>query len=377
MDNSLEILENLRNYFPIIEKQFPEAANDFKLLLGKLKEISQLDRALIERLKDLAEVHKTPFITGDEYQNLLSLIDANTIVIYFQAANVFRVYDASQIPTDLTDHLNSDFRRNKQLYEFVPNNMPQKIVILCDLGIVSYVDTLVDYVVEFMKSKKIEVVPADIKTFKTDSGLIEILINGFYVPNYTEREKIVKELMTFIERKENSTVVTSMMNRNIVNHFDNSTMVTMPNCKVQLNGKGVEYTDVLVRNIFKCRDLTSGDVYVSIVNNKIGTVNNVTNNIKNSVINHGTITTNVKTSKPIDESEEFIEYIKTQKPEWYTPGKFISKDFLHEKYIELYGDISKPKFHKMFNNKLFDKENRITKNNARIQMVRVLDYDAL
>jgi len=84
---------------------------------------------------------------------------------------------------------------------------------------------------------------------------------------------------------------------------------------------------------------------------------------------------NVNTKE--DESIFFINYITQNTPTWYKEGKFMNKDILFEKYEEIIGSITKPKFHNIFHQKLFGDNRRDTKNNQRFLSVRVKMYDEL
>lgn len=73
---------------------------------------------------------------------------------------------------------------------------------------------------------------------------------------------------------------------------------------------------------------------------------------------------------------DFINHIKNTKPEWFTPGIFISKDLLQQKYEDFSEQqITKTRFHRLFNDKLFNNSRRDTKNNKKITMVRLKKYE--
>jgi hypothetical protein len=109
------------------------------------------------------------------------------------------------------------------MYEVVPNNFSQKIIILCDKDVLSKLDVIRNYVVEYLESRDFKDISEDnVQMFENDSGMIEILVNGFYVPNFEEREKIVSGLMRHIEKTERNNEITRKMKRTEYSPFDGS-----------------------------------------------------------------------------------------------------------------------------------------------------------
>jgi len=359
-----DTLTTLKKCFEKLLTENVEIANMFKQPIECYEDSLSIDKSLLDRLKDLASAHNSPIITGSQYANMIQSINNNSIIVYFKSADVFRVYDGSQISSELTNHLNSDFKKNKQMYEVIPNHLPQKIILLCDKGIVSRMDSIKNYLIEYMKSKGVaDVKNSDINTFENDSGMVEIMVNGFYVENFDVREKVVSGLMTYIDRKERNNVITSKMKSSEYNPFDDSQLIAMPNCKKQLNGDGFDLINMLIRNLDNCKNVSNGNVYITI---------NQTNNIDTYV--NGDVV-NITTKQ--DESVGFINYIKKNKPTWYREGKFMNKELLLEKYENEYGSITKARFHNIFYPKLFGENRRDTKNNIRFLSVRVRKFEEL
>lgn len=333
------------------------------------KEQQLMDQSLLERLQILSEAHKTPLIKGSE---LPKFINENSIIIYFKSAKLFRVYKSSQLRNDMHNHLNNDFKKQKDMYEVVPDNLPQKIVIICDKNIIPYMNTLKKRVVEFMNGKNIEVKESDIKTFKNDGGFVEIIINGYYVSNKQENEQIVSELSTYIEEREKNAEITNKMNQREYNEHKGTKMVYMPNCKTELDGKPIEYIPNLVRNIDQCRHITTGNVFY---------VENLTIVGNNTQI--GTITNNVtNTASPVSmvelsngNMEEFIMDIKNDRPEWFKENSWIKRNDLLQKYEEIYG--SKPHhFFTYMENRLFSNSKRAAiKGGGREYQIELFSYE--
>jgi len=361
-----DLLRRLQNIYEELREKNPKAAIDLKNSIDRYQTDLSVDKDLLIRLKDIANIRKEQLMTGDQYPDLLKKISKDSIIIYFKSADVFRVYDGSQVTSDLTNHLNADFSKNKDIYEVIPNDLPQKIIIMCEKGIAGHMKDIISYVIEFMESKGVKgMKESDIRTFENDSGFVEIIVNGFYAANYDEREKIVRGLMRFIDLKEKNSMVTDKMRRHEFTPFENTQMVAMPNCKTQLDGRGFNLVDVLIRNIDQCKNLSTGNVYIN-----IGTLN-----VADTVNMADTINNNMSPKKKKTVVGDFCSYIKTNKPDWYTPEKWIPKDLLRNKYIEQFGNITGPKFHKIFVDKIFKNSRRATIKGDRVTQVLLFHYD--
>lgn len=364
-----DIVSQMNKLLIALSVKDPNSAIMLKKTIDMYKQNISIDRDLLNKLKEIAKAHKEQLITGDQYTELINKVNNNSIIIYFKTADVFRVYDGSQISSDLTNHLNADFKKTKGMYEVIPNNLPQKIVIMCENEIISHMNTIKNYVVDYMKSRGVkDIKNSDIKTFENDSGMGEIIINGFYVSNYGEREKIVSELIHFINIQEQNSMMTNKMKCAEFTPFDSkSFLVAMPNCKKQINGEHFDFVETLIGNLEKCRNMANGNVYnINIIQ---------TNNVENINLADTINTTNIVVET--DDAQNFIDNIIETKPSWFTPGKYFNKEALQQKYTEQYGDVTKQKFHKLFHKRLFKDDQRVTKNGVRILMVKLCRYEEI
>jgi hypothetical protein len=57
---------------------------------------------------------------------LPKFINENSVIIYFKSSKLFKVYKSSQLQNDIRNHLNNDFRKHKDIFEVVPDNLLQK-----------------------------------------------------------------------------------------------------------------------------------------------------------------------------------------------------------------------------------------------------------
>jgi hypothetical protein len=217
-----------------------------------------------------------------------------------------------------------------------------------DITLVDQIEHIKKYISQFMVNKGVQdFKDDDIICFKNDStNMIEIVINNYYVNNSSERNEIVQDLLKYILMMEKNTNMTRKLGyMPDCSGFDNADVVSMPSEKQLINEDKcfVEMIDRLIRNTSKCSKLVKdGNIYNIYIQNA-----EVINNAE--TVNH-TINNNSNNSNSIG---DFGKYIKNNKPEWYKPGKSIKKNTLYLKYIEQYGEISKPMFHKTFLGSIF------------------------
>jgi hypothetical protein len=96
--------------------------------------------------------------------------------------------------------------------------------------------------------------------------------------------------------------------------------------------------------------------------------------MQNATINNAEVINNHGCS---DQSSivDFGKYIRDNKPVWYTPNTMFDKQLLRDKYIDLYGNITKQMFHKLFVDKIFTKTVRVASQNIRIAKVLLFEYN--
>lgn len=365
MDDNMEILVDpivaqMETLLLQIGEENSEASDLMKATILSYKEGKSIDKSLLERLQIWSDAHGTPVITGRE---LPKFVNENSIIIYFKSARRFKVYKSSQIKNDLNNHLRNDFKKEKNMYEVVPDDLPQKIVIVCEKDVIPRIPIIKKYVIEYMTMKDVEINETDIRAFENDGGMVEIMLNGLYVQDKKEGDQIVSELMAFIEKKERSTALTKKMNqKSEYNEYEGTRMVYMPNCKTELDHKSPEITDSLVRNLVNCKHVKTGNIYIgnlTVVGGRDVNVNIGNHMIQNVVV---TNTNNI---------EDFINYIKDNKPDWYIEGDWIGQETLKYQYEEMFGRAPKT-FYPLFKNRLYSQQARHTNNETKKREYRIL-----
>lgn len=350
----------------LLQIEDEEALDAMKVAISLYKEGKSIDKSLLERLQIWSNAHGTPVITGRE---LPKFVNENSIIIYFKSAKRFKVYKSSQIKNDLNNHLRNDFKKEKNMYEVVPNDVPQKIVIVCEKDVIPRIPVIKKYVIEYMSTEGVEINESNIRAFENDGGMVEIMLNGLYVQDKKEGDKIVSDLMAFIERKERSTALTKKMNqKSEYNEFEGTTMVYMPNCKTELDHKSPEITDSLVRNLDNCKHVKTGNIY-------IGNLTVVGGRDVNVTIGGNHVVQNVLIANT-DNIEDFINHIKNNRPEWYIENDWINQETLKYQYEEMFGRAPKT-FYPRFKNRLYSQQARHTNNETkkREYCVLLLKFD--
>jgi hypothetical protein len=386
--NTAELLTNIiEKIGPINSRtEIHKAALEFiKICNDQLK----YDPNLIRELNDLA-ARDTSIQTMNIPEYKGSKIKSNSIIIYFKNAGLLHIYDNANANSALDLHLGAEYRKQDHVYEVIPNDSPQKIIIIVHASMLERIEAIKSYIIGFMISIELQIEPNDILIMH-NGDTIEILINKYFVSSAKEKNNFIQDLMAFIEEKEENMVLTSNMNCRTKSDFINSQMVLIPTLKTFI-GSSPAFRDGLIKNVDGCRPISSnGNTYIiagNIIvgnisntvnshNNNSGNVNNNSGNVNNNTVNN--VTNNILHINVGSDNHfnEFIQHIKDQKPSWYKSGKWVMKDSIFTKYVEMYGDVSKIKFYKNIKNKIYNQTKRARDSNKRIYQMKLFTYEEI
>lgn len=343
------------------------------------------DPNLIRELNNLAaRDFKIQALTMAEYING-NKVKNESIIIYFKNAGLLHIYDSASVNSSLDLHLGAEYRRQEHIYEVIPNDSPQKIIIVVHASMLERLDAIKLYIISFMISKELQIDPADILMMR-NGDTIEILINKYFVSSAKEKNNFIQDLMAYIEEKEDNVTLTSNMNCRTKSDFANSQMVLMPMLKTFI-GASPAFRDGLIKNVEGCRAISAnGNTYIIAGNIIVGNVSNTVNsnnsnsgNVTNNTVNN--VTNNVLNISVDLENEDhfndFVRYIKEEKPSWYKSGKWVMKDTIFTKYVEMYGDVSKVKFYKNIKNKIYSQTKRASAANKRVYQMKLFSFNKI
>jgi len=89
-------------------------------------------------------------------------------------------------------------------------------------------------------------------------------------------------------------------------------------------------------------------------------------------------TNNIVQNEDNGEIEYFIEYIIEERPDWYTPNKWILISTLYDKFIDVCNSsTSKQRFSINSNNKLFSKKGQKVIDGKKGRAVLLFNFDVL
>lgn len=369
--DSDSLLKELIDIIPNMNLKDEEMRENLVTMLQRHKKLATLDEEFIQHLKNVVSIEnenvqdETKRVKLYNKKDLSAILDKieKSVVIYFKSADLYRIYKSSEVLDKLQNAMNTVYKNKHKKYlgpifEVIPNGTPQKIMILADKSALAHIDKIKGYMVQYMCNKGLDLNITDIDVYES-ATTVEIVINKFYVANSAERDIIVKDLISFIDEEEKNLTVSNTISHRELPEIKGTQMYLVPDQK-KLHGdtKKIPTATDLISFTDKCQQLkieSSGTnvfnfTIVSaekIKNLNIGTqnikINNTTNNVKNI--------TKIKTTETVG---EFPQYILNNKPKWYKPGVLMDKDILYDRYIELFGNISKKTFTTAFSGKLFE-----------------------
>jgi len=332
---------------------------------------SKLDKDLIEMLKELTQTDKLELYSKEEYPNVINKIDNKSCVIYFKRANIFKVYPPQKLQEYFFGQISTALRHKDDIYEVVNRDNPQKIIIIIDGSIESELNKIRNYIFSFLTQNIYpELKQTDITIFKNNMGNLEILINGIYVKNYSEKEAIIKQLLDYIENEEKnveSPVQLGKIGARQIKELHNADTFLIPERKVCVENYLSEPLHKYVSNIKDCKPIT--------INNVINIVNTGNNN--HILVNTG----NIDISDNNDETDEltnFINFIKDTKPKWYKAGTWMFISELYDKFKEVCDStMSVNKFSRQSHGLLFTKKEVKYIDKKQGRAVLLFKYDKL
>jgi hypothetical protein len=366
-DDVINDIKALRTKFQNIDNFDGAISNALHTLFTQLENYESIDKEVVTTLKNHLG---NELIAKDSYKDMIDAITQGSTIVYFKSAQLFKVYSKDELYTLLSGHLRTIYKNLSNSFEIVPNESKQKIIIMGEHSLIRDIDNIKTHISKFMLAKGIDGFKEDdIVCFKNNT-MLEIIINNYYVSNSTERDAVVKDLLQYIFQTDKNTSIVSKLGRATFSDFTGSDMIPMPSDKQLLNANFVEYIDGLVGNIEKCAKIDkSGNTYIINLNMQNATINNQST---------------IHINQP-DENEEidnciceFVEYIIENKPNWYTPNKWILIGVLYTQFVKLYDEIITIKqFSVHACNKLFVRRTQKVVNGKKGRAVLLFTYDSL
>lgn len=292
-----------------------------------------IDDQMIEKLND---VFPDSLIDRSKYDEMLSKVASGSVIVYFKSANKFKVYNKDNIDDELKIQLTTMYRHHlKEAYELIPNNAGQKIILVGSVSALVDTNIIKQLILDFMILRGISDLSLDDiycfrKTLENGETSVQIVIGKYYVENLNERNTIVSDMMSHILKRNRDLVTLGLpLDVTISSDFENANMYPMPS-ENTLSTLLPDITDTLVRKIENCTKLTkNGNTYITIQVNNVNS-NNTTNNTTNNIEN-----VNLESEEQFQtDIDLFVEYIKSNKPEWYKDDNWISTQDLYAYFVE-------------------------------------------
>lgn len=202
--------------------------------------------------------------------------------------------------------------------------------------------------------------------------------------NYDEQGNAILQINNkHVENLKNNKEFTDLVGKDIKDCYDDAVLGAVIDSgykifryndsyqKYPLLQETPEHTHGLLHKLI--RDPQVQPIIINVTNNYHiqGNNNSMQVNSNNDNSQHINITT-------IDASTKFINYIKTQKPEWYKENSWMDRLVLKEKYAEITGEkISDKSLHKILKNKIARGFDRKQIGNIKKQLVWVKPFNSM
>ena len=341
-DTLLQTLNNLD--FDTI-KHDTNIAKLMSNLLTDLNYMNSIDHELIDTLQSLGSCTYDEIDESNDY-----------IILYFPTAALYKVYKPEDID-DFVKHMITYFR-NKELYEIVKDNKKQKIIIMYDNIDDAELNKMKSYILQFTNTffkTADNLTEDDILILKNiENNQSEIIINR-NVNNVKETEVFCNSLVKYIQEQEgNGHIARAIVKDKLGNKYNDIIKIGDATCYGH-NG----FQDLIKDRQKVKRGMIS---YVNNSNNiyqinyiNIDTINNIVINNNNYLgSNSGDFLT----------INDFVRYIKSQRPIWYLPNNMVPCSDIYDKYKELGGqNMGMMTFARKLKGKIHNGQDKKRKNN--------------
>jgi hypothetical protein len=340
-----------------VDGTFKEACD---VMTNVIDNYESIDKDMVSRLND---IFSNDLVKREKFTDIIKAIGQGSTVVYFKSAQLFKIYKQSELEQLLGGQLRTIYKQLNESFEVVPNASKQKIVMLCDISLETKIERIKTYIVQFMIGEGIsQFTDSDIVCYKGKEAL-EIIINDYYVDSQEEHDKVVQKLLKYITQQEKSSNIERYIGTGTYSEFEGVKMIPMPSEKELIATKYIEPLLTMISNVQKCSGFKN-QIIVNLTVNNDNSVNTTTNNMIPNEDN--------------GEMDQFVDYILEEKPDWYTPNKWILISTLYDKFIDVCNStISKQRFSINSYNHIFSKKCQKVISGKKGRAVLLFDFDIL
>ena len=188
MDKNADRVQKMLEFVEMLKQDDVDDTllNECDVITTLLSNYKQIDKEMVARLNDIfsGDLEKK-----DTYLNVINSIKEGSTVVYFKSAQLFKVYKKEELDSLLGGQLRTIYKSLSESYEIIPNNCKQKIIIMCDASLLDRINSITAYITEFMKKEGMDDFKEDHVICYKNESMLEIILNGYYVENVTERKR--------------------------------------------------------------------------------------------------------------------------------------------------------------------------------------------
>lgn len=365
--------KEMATYFSESKYIDPSILKKFKAVRDRYEKVKTIDQELALNIRKM--FNETSLRDTDEYEELQKALRESDIILHFKDADTLARLDMKDPLGFLINMVEQKdkFREGKDFYEIIKKDGPQKIMIICSGKLGNKYKLIRKYIQNYMKDKGCPVERRDIKCLKNNqTGNIEILISPYYVKNSEDRDAFVASLKKYIREIDGDEKVIKMLDKKEMDSTCSKDTKSnlLPYQKQYANGNPIDYKttngmiDLIVSAINKeCKELKinpDGKIVININQ----TINNVGRdmNVNNS-------TNIVVIADPYD---KLLSDLIEQKPKWYIPNKYLSKNDVYKWCTHLMSNPpSKNAFWPKMKNKIIQDEKRTGRGSDRSFQIKL------
>ncbi len=259
-----EILQDPKKILMVSDK-----INELNKYINK---IQKLDLDLISLLKEDLSKRPNDTMSGNDFINGMSNIEEDSLIIFLENAELYKIYRSDELSSDFTNHLNTVFKRKDKIYEAVRDSNPQKLIIVIADDVQNRLLLIKSYIMEFItqRDKLNEIKNDDIVVYKNNTKTEFIAINVI-LQNVNEKDEFMEDFQRFMRSKGENDIANKIQVRQPASDVKGIRYYDLPRDKIPISADA----NTLNHYINKTQTIQNSPMIMNVTVNNILNSNNL------------------------------------------------------------------------------------------------------
>jgi hypothetical protein len=323
-----------------------------------------------------------------QYDDIKKDLTPESIILYFKEANLFAIYEGDDVYNFINTEMMYPMFQNKNIYEFVPEDRPQKIVIIkndhgddefnnkCIIKLKNY---LYKYIKESFKENSKNIKSKDI-IIRKNSCWVELLIHNLSVQNQFIKNQFIDDFKNYVSKSEgNRDLETSVFNYAKLDMFGVcGNFYNLPkNIRLDVNGQKLASSSQNYPMVsMNLKEIPNIKLNVNIINGDKNIINTNIGDYNSTSVTKKLINKPKKVGMVEKAYQLFLKSLIDNPPLWYDPGEYadcrVIYNYFTENFCKNIENIYIVKFSRDMKNRLYDETLQKRENKSTITYYKLI-----